>query len=254
MINEKSNHLLNRWIYVLVKAGQDYLIPYTSKSLNRILDSGEYGDKFPPFLDRFMGSLQSDEWRPGSYYPGGLFRACMAVGDDPMRMEFTPTTLAPFYQEEFRIEADGAWRVGKKQVSGSVQSFFLKNLEFDGDIERYRVRYWLESHFETRYLHHLSPPYRIRQVTFSAGGVQLLLNDGETEGLRPASLRLDREERLYCAVKAAGLPALFDDNARWRLLHSVEEREGDWLLSVENSEIPLRLDARTTSYLIRLNH
>ena len=242
MIDPKARRLLERWIYILVKVESDFIVPYTMAMRDRIASRGAYGEEFMPFLDRFMDTLQEKRWKPGSYYPGGWYRANASAGREPEKAGITPRALARYYQEEFRIEADGVWRVGEKQVEGGVQAFFLEHLEFDGDLGRYRVRYWLDSYYETRYIHHASPPYRVRQVTSDGGQARLLLNDGRTEPLRPDSLRLDGAERLYCAVKAQGLPAVFENNARWQLLQQVEDREGRWVLCTEQGEIGLRLD------------
>ena len=122
-------------------------------------------------------------------------------------------------------------------------SFFLKHLEFDGEIERYRVRYWLNNYYETRYLHHLSPPLRVRRFVSSPAAAELVLNDGSTEPLRPATLRMDEQERLYCGIRSTGLPALFEENARWQLLQQVEEQDGGLVLRTGQGEVSLQLEA-----------
>ena len=243
MIDSTARHLLDRWIYVLVKVESEFVIPYTPQIRERIYKSGGYGDQFARFFDHFLNLLVSEEWKPGTYYPAGWYLAQGASGVDWEKLQITPTTFAPFFQDEFRVEADGAWWVGEKPVEGKVQAFFLKNLEFDTEIERYRIRYWLESYYETRYLHHLSPPLRVSQVTSGETGVSVLLNDGSCESLRAATLRMDQDERLYCGVRPEGLPALFEDNARWQLLQLVEEQGDSWVLCTAQGETPLRLDA-----------
>ena len=128
-------------------------------------------------------------------------------------------------------------------MQGNVLSFFLRHLEFDGEIERYRIRYWLENYYETRYLHHLSPPLRVCRVIPSAAVAELVLNDGSTEPLRPATLRMDKQERLYCGIRSAGLPALFEEKARWQLLQPVEGQGDGWVLRTDQGEEPLQLEA-----------
>lgn len=243
MLDAIVRHLLDRWIYVLVKVDTEFVTPYTPPMRERIHKYGGYDDQFAPFLENFLTILGSREWQPGTYYPAGWYRAQSAAGVDQQQLQVTPAALAHYYQEEFRVEADGAWRVGEKLVEGNVQAFFLKNLEFDPEIERYRVRYWLESYYETRYLHHLSPPLRVRQITAGENGVDMVLNDGGCEPLRAATLRMDQHERLYCGVKSEGLPALFENNARWQLLQLVEEQGSGWVLCTAQGEIPLHLDA-----------
>ncbi len=243
MIDPVAQPLLDRWIYVLVKVDGEFLAPFTVTARERIEREGGYGAPFMPFLNRFMETLHGPLWQAGTYYPGGWYRSLEAAGDGhPEQAEITRAALAPYYQEEFVVQADGGWRVGQKRIEGAVQRFFLNNLSFDEELQRYVIRYRLEMHDETRYLHHESPPYRVLQAVFREGRAELLLNDGSTEPLRPESLRMDGAERLYCAVKAERLPAQFQDNARWQLLQHVEEREGGWVLCMNDGELPLQLD------------
>lgn len=244
MIDPIAKPLLERWIYVLVKVDSAFLAPYTPEARKRIEAEGGYGEAFIPFLRRFLRALQDTRWQAGSYYPGGWYRGLLEAGTvPPEQADITPQALAPFYQEEFWIKSDGSWYVGKKRIEGPVQRFFINNLYFDSDLQRYVIRYRLEFHNETRYLHHESPPYRVLQTVDREGRIELLLNDGTTEVLQPGTLRLDGQERLFCAVKAEGLPAQFGNNARWQLLQQVEERESGWVLCLEQQVLPLMLDA-----------
>jgi hypothetical protein len=246
MIDPKARPLLERWIYVLVKVGTEFLVPYTRENRERIEREGDYGERYPEFQARFLAAIAESQWPPGTYYPGGWFRSLEAAGQDPLRVDTSPAAVSKFYQEEFRVEADGTWHVGKKRIRGPIQHFFLSHLEFDADLQRYLVRYWLESYYETRYLHHESPPLRVVRVDAGSEGVTVELNDGTTEPILPESLRLDGQERLFCGVKAQGLPALFEDNARFDLLHMVEERGDTWVLTLGAAEVPLRLNGPVT--------
>ncbi len=247
MLLPRAKPLLHRWIFALVKVDSWFLLPYTAEARGRIEREGGYGSGFSAFLDRFLEALAAPEWAPGTYYPGGWYRQLEAAGSDPAKAEFSPAELARFYQEEFRIEAGGEWRVGRKRIEDPVRRFFLRNLHFDPALERYLIRYPLDSHHETRYIHHHSPPLRVVRINFGGGGGgggTVTLNDGTSEPLRTETLRLDAEEHLFCAVRADGLPALFEDNARWQLLDKVEELpSGRFVLMRDEREIVLDLHA-----------
>src|SRR5262249_18273298 len=121
------------------------------------------------------------------------------------------------------VSPEGRWRVGHRPVTGRVLEFFIQHLRFDAELGRYYVRYTNVNYPETRYLKHESPPYRVRAVDFGTPVPTLLLNDGTTELLRPESLRLNRAEALFCAVKDAGLPAVFDDAPRFQVMDRLED-------------------------------
>lgn len=233
--------LLDRWIFVLVKVETEFLVPYSAETIERIGRAGGYGKGFIPFLRRVLAALRSAEWAAGTYFPGWWFNGLQAEGRDQAAAAITPAALAPFFAEEVLVDPGGAWFVGPKPIEGAVRAHFLRNLQFDPVLQRYRIRYWLESYFETRYIHHQSPPFRVDRVEPTGEGYRLHLNDGSQQPLLPDSLRLDGRENLYCAVKKEGLPALFHDHARWYLLDLVEERGNGLVLPVADGEVPLRL-------------
>ena len=243
MLTEPGRALLQRWIYTLVKVGADFIVPYTEARWAAAVGAAEYGPDFGPFLARFQEALGGTAAPAGSYYPGGWYRALAARGEPPQRVAIEPRALGPFFQDEFLIDREGRWRVGRKAITGRVLTHFLRNLDYDAELGRYRIRYRLERHFETRYLHHESPPIRVRRVTLAQGTPRLWLNTGRREALRPESLRLDAAEQLYCAVGPEGLPAWFEEPARWELLKNAEERDGAWVLSLGGRELSASLSA-----------
>lgn len=232
--------LLNRWIFVLVRVGDDYIVPYTDDARRLIMQQGGYGVEFEEFLQRFLESLSAPTFAAGSYYPGGFYRSLTAEPQVAPLPEITAESMGPFYLEEMRVEADGRWRVGENEIKGRVLAHFLSNLEFDKVLERYRIRYRLEEYFDIRYIHPLSPPYRV--VSVNVQTMTAVLNDGTTATVRPDSLRMDSKEHLTMAVKADGLPALCEDNARWQILQHAESRNGNWTLTLPTGEVPLNLD------------
>ena len=233
--------LLERWIFVLVLVGKEFLVPYFPAARRRIAEQGGYGPDFAPFLARTLETLTQPGWPAGSYYPGGLFRSLQARAQAPLELAPTLESMAGFATDEVRVEADGRWLVGPKQVQGNVLRHFLRHLEFDPELGRYRIRYWLEQYYETRYIHPLSPPLRV--VSADLGRMVALLNDETEEPLRPETLRMDAGERLTMAVKQHGLPALYEDNARWQVLQHAEQSGDGWVLLLPSGEVPLQLHA-----------
>lgn len=237
MITAQGRVLLDRWVYVLVKVGEEFVLPYTAERLDAVRACPDYPPAFAGVLERVLEALQAPGWPPGSYYPGGWFRMRTARGGDPAAEPLTQDALAPFMLEEVRVDPAGRWWVEPKQMSGRVLEHFLRHLEYDAPVGRYRVRYRVEGVMEARYLHHEAPPLRVMQVREGEAGPTVLLNDGGEEALRPDTLRLDAGEQLYCAVKPQALPARFSDAARWALLKEGEESPDGWRLRLAGSAV-----------------
>jgi hypothetical protein len=240
-LTAQGRALLDRWIYVLVLANGEFSVPYTEARRHAVLAGEQYGADFEPFLERFLATLEAPEWPPGNYFPGGWYRALKAKAGELPAAPPSPANLGPFFGAEVRVDSAGRWAVGPKAVSGRVLEFFLRHLEFDGELGRYRIRYWLGTYPETRYVRHESPPFRVRAVRLEGGPPRVLLNDGTEEPLRPETLRLNAAEALFCAVKPQGLPAVFDSGARFDLLHRVDERQAGWWLHLPGGDHELGL-------------
>jgi len=240
---DPPDELLPRRIYVLVKCGRDYLVPYGAAAWTALRQSGDYGEDFFPFLERFLRTLRGPEWPAGSYFPGGWYRVLKARGDDLARIAITPPALGPFYGDEVRVDAAGVWTIGRKIITGAVLQFFLRNLHYDPELERYVIRYPLETHVETRYIHHEALPFRILAVDDPHAAAWVLVNDGTRERLRWDTLRMDAAEGLYCAIRPERLPARFADGPRFRVLDCLEEHAGQWTLRGPAGEQVLALHA-----------
>lgn len=232
MITETGKELLERWIFPMVQVEDDYSLPFTREELNRIHACPQYDGKIKPFLERFLMTQAQGSWAPGSYYPGGWFQALLASGEDPLAVEIEPEKLGRYFLEEILVTEKGRWYAGEKPIQGKVLTFFLEHLEFQPAISRYRIRYRLEHHYETRYIHHRSPPIRVARIVETHGGIDLILNTGIRERLRPDTLWIDSGEELYCAILETGAPAWLSEPARWELLKNAEERGGIWLLNL----------------------
>jgi hypothetical protein len=242
MSDHRIDPLLRRWVFPMVKTGQRFVIPYGDLARRALVESGEYDPSFPPFLERVLAALADPAFVPGSYYPGGWYRALLARGEDPGRAEPDPEALRPFYREELRVDRQGRWWCGARPIKGRVLRFFLRHLRHDAELGLYCVRYPLGAGEEAQYLRTESPPLRVKRLEPSHDPPCLLLNDGTAEPLRGKTLWLDDEDRLYCAVKPQNLTAVIDDPARWEILSTLEEADGRWFIQVSGRRlaVPVR--------------
>lgn len=243
MLTGRGRALLHRRIYVLVKVADAFVVPYTPPRWEAVASDPSYGAEFVPFLERFLVVLEAGDWAPGSYYPGGWYRALVAQGQALDRVTIMPDVLGPFWLEELRVDRAGRWFAGQKPITGRVLRFFLGNLDYDTELGRYAVRYRMRPYMDVRYLHHESPPIRVQRVTPQQGQIVLQLNTGRSEPLQPETLRMDADGQLYCAVGPERLPAWFEEPARWEVLKDAKERGGEWVLSVAGQELAAPLEA-----------
>ena len=242
MIETHANILLKNWIFVLVKTGEQTLLPYTKQARDTIASSNHYPPAFDPFLNDFLNFLGQSNWPPGTYYPGGWYRNQLTLTSTPQVDEITWDSFALFYQEQVLVDTRGAWFIGQQPITGKVLDFFLKNLEFDPIVNCYRICYPLKPGFEMRYIRHDSPPFRVRQLYLTGDTPMLHLNNGRTEPLNLSSLRMGSGENLYCAIGPTALPAIFEDKPRWQLLQHVEETPQGWEIHLKNQVVELSLD------------
>lgn len=242
MISAAGRRLLQNWVYVLVRVGDDYLLPYTGAAWEKIAGA-DYGVGFPAFLERFLGTLNLEGWAAGTYFPAGWYLALREEGRDPEQAEISPAALEKFFQEEMKVDEQGRWSAGEKPVSGRVLSWFQRHLEFDPEPGRYRIRYRVEGRFDVRYLHHHSPPFRVVSTAEVKGGLEVEINNGLKLPLRPDTLRMDRRENLYCAFGPHSVPAWFEPSARWEVLKRTEEEEDCWVLTLRERRWKLALQA-----------
>lgn len=243
MVQPFGVRLLQRWIYVMVKLGEDFLLVNLEAESSAKRMEADYGPEFLPFLSDFLATLDRGEWPPGSYYPGGLFRRRQGAGESPRGISLTREMVQPFYLEPLLVDEEGNWFSGEKKLSGRILDFFLEQLEFDPAARRYRVRYPLEKSFEMQYLRHRSPPFRVRKVVPSENGPLLLINNGETLALRPESLWLDDRERLHAGIGDPPVGARFEEPARWELLRDAELEDDQWVVTIGGQQVYLAPDS-----------
>ena len=237
MITDLGQRLLDRWIYVLVKVGADFVLPFTQEGYRRILDSGEYGDDFGPYLDAWLSMLDGGKWKAGHYFPGKGYREALKSKVVSGLLPLQDHVVHNGYQDELIVDPAGKWFLGEKEVMGKVLSFFQSRLRFDPEICRYWIGYPLEGRIETRYIHHHSPPIRVIGIVQDADSFTVHLNTGAKERLNPGDLWLDRREELFCRVGEQRLPAWFRESARWEILKNGEDYDGGWRVVVGKEQI-----------------
>ena len=242
MMQPLGTRLLQRWIYVMVKLGEDFLLVNLEAESSAKMMEADYGPDFLPFLSDFLAALDRGHWPPGSYYPGGLYRRRLQAGDAPRGMPLTQEVVKPFYLEPLLVDEEGIWFSGEKRVSGRILDFFLEQLEFDPLPRRYRVRYRLENSFEVQYLRHSSPPFRVRRVVTSESRPALVVNNGQTHVLRPQSLWLDHRERLHAGIGDPMVGAICEEPARWELLKDAEMDDGRFVVKLSGRRVFLAPD------------
>lgn len=243
MVRPIGMRLLRRWIYVMVKLGEDFLLVNLEAEGAAKSMEADYGPEFLAFLADFLAALDGGDWPPGSYYPGGLYRRKPHGGNSPRGTPLTREAVRPFYLETLLVDEEGSWFSGKKRLSGRILDFFLEQLEYDPLPRRYRVRYRLEKSFEVQYLRHRSPPFRVRRIVAAENGPALLINNGRTHALRPDSLWLDHRERLHAGIGDPPVGARFEDPARWALLRDVEMEDGRWVVRIGGRRVFLATDS-----------
>ncbi len=239
MSGSQAEALIRRWIFPMVRAGEELVLPFGEGPLDQLRQDGGYDADFPAFLQRFLKSLADPAWVAGSYFPAGWYRALRAAGKDPLRTEPDPQSLKPFYADELCVDRQGRWRLGAKPVTGRVLRFFLGNLFYDAPLALYCVRYRVEQLFERCYLHHESPPFRIVAIDLGSSTPQIVLNDGTREPFEPDSLWLDAAEELHCPVKSQRLPGRFATAPRWEILKTLEERQGRMIVRIGGKTVAL---------------
>ena len=76
-------------------------------------------------------------------------------------------------------------------------------------------------------------PLMVREVAFRGERVELGLNDHSREFLDPATLRVGRENVLYCRVKTGRFPARFLRPAYYQLTSRIEQDQDGYFLQVD---------------------
>jgi hypothetical protein len=84
-------------------------------------------------------------------------------------------------------------------------------------------------------------PYVVRTVEQdAAGGLTVLLNDGEREPLDPATLEVGADNVLYCRVKGGEIRARFLRPAYYHLSRYFEAEDDRFFIRVRGRRYPLR--------------
>lgn len=80
----------------------------------------------------------------------------------------------------------------------------------------------------------------IQRAEFTPDGVRILVNDGGSETLDPATLWLSDEGVLYCTIKGGAFPARFLRQAYYQITQGLVEHGDGFALEINGVRHPLR--------------
>ncbi len=148
----------------------------------------------------------------------------------------TPPLPEGWTLPEFRVDVDGDWYDGDVQITHhGVLANLRGNLRHDADGYFIQTRVRIPVRVD-------DAPFVITRVEERDGGLRAMLNDGSSEILDPATLRLGAGDIPYAAVKRGAFEARFSRAAAWQLLTlaQYDETSGAGSLRVSGREWPLR--------------
>ena len=118
------------------------------------------------------------------------------------------------YFGEIFLDKDGRWfHCGEEITHERTVELFSRSVFKDpsGGFRLQVGREWARIKVE-------DTPYMVRSVDFKGGDIMLGLNDKSQEPLSPDTLRVGRENVLYCDVKSGRFPARFTRPAYYQLM------------------------------------
>jgi hypothetical protein len=145
-----------------------------------------------------------------------------------------PNSLDP--RGEIFLDKEGRWfHEGVEITHARTLELFSRSICADaGGGYRLQIgREWARIQVE-------DTPLVVREATFQGERVELGLNDRSREFLDPASLRVGRENVLYCRVKGGRFPARFLRPAYYQLASRLEQDEDGYFLQVDGGRHYLR--------------
>jgi hypothetical protein len=130
----------------------------------------------------------------------------------------------PASEDGFRIDREGAWHYGGNEIPRrELVRILYQNLHRDEE-----GRYFIEIGPQRCSVDVDDTAYSVWAVYWTERGVQtqdriqLLLSDGSVEELDPGTLRVGRENILYCRVKRSRFDARFSRSSYYRLAERIE--------------------------------
>jgi hypothetical protein len=131
--------------------------------------------------------------------------------------------LEEFRYEMIEVGADQRWVWMGRPVAPRVKTFFLEHLGWEPAIGRWYFEYQVNPEWwDKSYLEAAVTPVVALSVREEDGGLDATLNTGSSDRLDLATLRLDREERLFCRSARIG-EVMFADTVRFSILRHAND-------------------------------
>jgi hypothetical protein len=141
------------------------------------------------------------------------------------------------------VAKDGKWyHEGAEIIHRPIFLWLIQSLEKDED-----GNFIVNLNNQRCVLEVEDTPLVVQQVRCSPPGpaepesIRLSLNDDSIEPLNPETLRISRDNVLYCTVKAAGFPARFLRPAYYQMAEFIrEDDQGRFFLRISGRDYPVR--------------
>jgi hypothetical protein len=144
---------------------------------------------------------------------------------------------------QIRIQKDGKWyHKGREMIHREFIRLFYENMELDPQ-GRYII-YWDE---KPCYVEVEDTAFVVIRVDSLSDKTQFLLtlSDDSQEELAPATLTINDENVMYCAVKNGSFPARFSRPAYYQLAQFIQEDQQGYYLEAEGKKHYISMETDT---------
>lgn len=139
---------------------------------------------------------------------------------------------------QIRMDSDGQlWGEGRPMIHKGIIELIYESVHFDDGV------YFLELDGKRCQLEVDDTFYVVTGVGQGEAGLTVVLNDGSTEALDPASLWVGAGDVMYCQVKGGSLPARFKRQAYYQLAEWIQEDGDGFALVVDGQRYELAVRA-----------
>jgi len=129
---------------------------------------------------------------------------------------------------EIRLDREGRWFHEDVEITHQLTlDLFNRSIRKCAD-----GGYCLEVGAEWARIEVEDTPYLVKRVDLKNDGAIIRLSDATEEPLDPATLRVGRENVLYCTVKGGEFPARFLRPAYYQLMQRLMETEGGYAVEI----------------------
>ncbi|MBF0349988.1 MAG: hypothetical protein HQM11_03100 [SAR324 cluster bacterium] len=172
-----------------------------------------------------------DQLPGGMYFPIPMARELRHSG------AFDPQKIMSWYYEFIFVDRNQQWSLKNQRIEGKVFEQFVSNLNYEPEIGRYYVEYYVESRWDKCYLQCERTPMRGLQIQFLKNELPLIaLNNGRQDTMLRDGVWLDADESCLVQTTSHG-EILLADMPRFLLLDRLNE-EGTHLV-IDSVMIPV---------------